>query len=419
MTHPKTILPVLFLLTLSVSVSAAENWPAFLGPNGDNHSPAVNLPETWSESENIVWKTAIRDFGWSSPVIWGNQMWMTAAPMDGLKMYAVCVDKNSGEIVHDILVFENPTTEDDELLINSFASCTPCVEEGRVYVHFGRYGTACLDTKTGEKIWERRDYQTTHFRGPGSSPILYKDMLVVHYDGGDSQYVVAFNKKTGKTAWKTDRSVNFGTLDDDLRKAYETPTIVKVDGKDQLITNGAEAGYGYDPQTGEEIWRVCYRGFSNTSRPVLAEEHILFNTGFGKANMLAVRLGGKGDVTDTHVAWELGRTVPLKPTVVFVDGHIYMMDDHGIFSCVDPADGEILWQTRFGGAFSSTPLYADGKLYCFDEGGKCYVLRLSPDEDKKEVVAVNTLDDGLYATPCAQDGTLFVRTKTYLYRIGK
>lgn len=403
---------------MAAQMAGAQDWPEFLGPGGNNHSTAKNVPVTWSETENVTWKTPLHDHGWSSPVICGEQVWMTAAPHSGLKMYAICVDKNTGKILHDILVFENETTEGDDLIgVNTFASCTPCVEPGRVYVHFGTYGTACLDTKTGKKIWQRRDLNIEHFRGPGSSPILYGDTLIVQFDGADKQFMTAFDKKTGKTVWQTTRSFDFGNMDPDIRKGYCTPIVVSVDGKDQLVNVGAQAAYGYDAKTGEEIWRVRFNGFSNASRPVNAGEFFLLNTGYGRANLLAVRPGGKGDVSETHIAWQLTKAVPLKPTPMVIGGVIYMMDDRGIFSCVSLEDGELLWQKRIGGNFSATPLYADGKLYCFDEEGKCHVLKPAADEDEADFLAVNQLDAGALATPCAQDGVLFVRTKTHLYRI--
>ncbi len=420
MTKKFTWILVALLAACSIHHAEAQNWPEFLGKNGDNHSPAKNLPVMWSETENVTWKTPLHDHGWSSPVIFGDQIWMTAAPNDGLKMYAICVDKVSGEILHDILVFENETTEEDDLIgVNTFASCTPCVEQGRVYVHFGTYGTACLDTKTGKKIWQRRDLNIQHLRGPGSSPILYGDTLIVQYDGADKQFVTAFDKKTGKTVWQTDRSVDFGNMDPDLRKAYCTPIIVKVDGLDQMVSVGAQAAYGYDPKTGAEIWRVRFNGFSNAARPVSAGEVVLLVTGYARGNLLAVKPDGKGDVSETHIAWQQTKAVPLKPTGIVVGRAVYLVDDRGIFSCMALEDGELLWQSRLGGNFSATPLYADEKLYCFDEEGKCHILLPSADEDEKTFLPVNELDAGALASPCAQDGVLFVRTKTHLYRIEK
>src|SRR5579872_938069 len=166
-------------LSLLGGVAAAgENWPNFLGPTNDNHSDARDLPLTWSETENVVWKTPIHDSGWSSPVIWGDQIWLTTATDDGRKSYAICVDRNGGKIVHDLLLFENAEPENTRQY-NSFASCTPAIEAGRVYIHFGSFGTACLDTRTAEVLWSRRDLPCRHFRGPASSPILFENLMIV------------------------------------------------------------------------------------------------------------------------------------------------------------------------------------------------------------------------------------------------
>ena len=205
MRHTTTLWTILFSL-LSPSLFAGDNWAEFRGPQGSGISQAKGLPTKWSETENIVWKTPIHGKGWSSPVVWGNQIWLTTATVDGKKMSAICLDAASGKIVHDLLLFENaeprfchPT--------NSYASPTPVIEEGRIYCHFGSYGTACLDTKSGKTLWTRRDLESDDFRGPGSSPILFEDLLVVNYDGVDLQFVVAFNKKTSDTVWQKKRNI--------------------------------------------------------------------------------------------------------------------------------------------------------------------------------------------------------------------
>src|SRR5689334_22957571 len=197
--------PAVLLTTLALVVAAlgGDNWPRFRGPDGDGHSDAKKLPLTWSETQNVVWKTSIHDRGWSSPVVWGDQVWLTTATEKGREMYAVCLDRATGKVVHDIKVFEVPNPDPLGNPMNTYASPTPVIEEGRVYVHFGSYGTACLDTKTGKRLWERRDLTCNHWRGPASSPILYRDLLILTFDGYDVQYLAALDKATGKTVWKT------------------------------------------------------------------------------------------------------------------------------------------------------------------------------------------------------------------------
>ncbi len=252
---------------LVVAFAAQGEWPQFRGPRGDGHSDARGIPREWSESKNIRWKVPVHGRGWSSPVIWGRQIWMTTATPEGKELFAVCVDRETGKIVHDVNVFdvENPPYINP---MNSYASPTPVVEEGRLYVSFGSMGTACLDTATAKTIWTRRDFPCDHYRGPGSSPFVYGDLLIVHFDGYDFQYVVALDKKTGRTVWKTDRSIDYGTDDGDFKKAFCTPIVIEAGGKPQLISPGSRAAIAYEPLTGKEIWRVRFHSFSSTARGI-------------------------------------------------------------------------------------------------------------------------------------------------------
>lgn len=405
---------VAFLALTGETLFADEpSWPQFHGPNADSIVADADVPLTWSEDENIAWKTAIHDFGWSSPVILGDQIWCTTANETGTEMSVICIDRESGDIVHDILLF-NDQEPTDTLLTNSFASPTPCVEEGRVYVHFGTYGTACLDSETGETIWERRDLNCEHLRGPGSSPLLDGDLLYLPFDGADVQYVIALDKNTGETIWKTDRSTDFGDMDGDLRKAYDTPLMIEVNGRRQLVCIGAQAAFAYDPADGSEIWRVLYRGYSNAARPVFDGTRVYISTGFGKASLMAVRPEGQGDVTETHVDWVVPRGIPLKPTPLALDGRLYCCGDDGIFSCLDAETGEAIWQKRLKDKFSATPLIIGDRVYCMGERGTTFVLQTG---DEGVILAENVLDEGCMASPAVVGDELYVRTRTHLYRI--
>ena len=395
------------------SAWAGENWPQLLGPQGDGHAESKDLPIKWSETENVVWKTPIHGKGWSSPVVWGNQIWMCTAPADGKQMFGVCVDKNSGKVVYDLKLFDvaEPQFCHD---LNSQASCTPVIEEGRVYLHFGAYGTACVDTATGKTLWSRNDLPCNHYRGPGSSPILAGDLLIVHYDGFDFQYVQAFDKHTGKTVWKKDRNIDYGTDNGDIYKAYSTPTLITVNDREQLISTTSKAVLAYEPKTGEEIWRVRYKGFSATARPLYANGLLFINTGFSKADLLAVLPNGTGDVTETHVVWTTSKSVPSKPSQLLFDDLLFMIHDGGVASCLEAKTGELVWSQRLGGNFSSSPLYAAGRLYCFSQEGVCTVLAASREYS---VLSTNTLSDGFMASPAASGSALILRTRTHLYRI--
>ena len=214
----KTLILAAAACALPLSLRADTNWPEFQGPRANNQSDATDLPTTWSETENVQWKTPIHGRGWSSPVIWGNQIWMCTATEDGKEMSGICVALDTGKIVYDLKLFHNAEPRFCHSM-NSYASCTPAIEAGRVYLHFGSYGTACVDTGSGKTIWTRRDLPCDHWRGPGSSPILFEDLLIVHFDGYDYQYIVALNKETGETVWKKDRNIDFQTDNGDFKKA--------------------------------------------------------------------------------------------------------------------------------------------------------------------------------------------------------
>jgi outer membrane protein assembly factor BamB len=391
-----------------------ENWPEFRGPRGDGSSDAVGLPLRWGENENVKWKTPIHDRGWSSPVVWGNQVWMTTATADGKRLYAVCVARDSGKIVHDILVFDDHKPEWIHSL-NSYASPTPVVEAGRVYVHFGTYGTACLDSASGQEIWTRRDLHCNHFRGPGSSPALVDNLLFLHFDGFDVQYVVALDKQSGKTAWKVDRSTDFAAADGDLRKAFSTPLVIGPSGQQQLISAGSRAAMAYDPQTGKELWKVNYPiGFSTTSRPLLAAGMVVVSTGSGRSELWALRPDGRGDVTKSHVAWKVAKAMPFKTSPTLADGLLFTVNDGGIATCIEARSGEIVWQQRLDGQYSASPLAAEGRVYFFSHEGKTTVIEAG--RTYKEL-AVNTLPGGFMASPAVSGKALFLRTTTHLYRI--
>src|SRR5213078_4408016 len=240
---------------------ASDDWPQFRGPNGDGRSDSMDLPLTWSESENVKWKTAIHGRAWSSPVIMGDKVWLTTATEDGGELFVVCVDRGTGKILRDEKIFE---VEKPQFChqFNSYASPTPVVEPGHVYVTFGSQGTACLDSKTGKVLWERRDFVCNHYRGAGSSPIIYKDKILMNFDGSDHQFVVALDKNTGKTAWQTERSIDYKDLtpagkpeaEGDWRKAFSTPVVADFGHGPEMLSLGSKAIYGYNPDSGKELW---------------------------------------------------------------------------------------------------------------------------------------------------------------------
>ncbi|MGA2500378.1 MAG: PQQ-binding-like beta-propeller repeat protein, partial [Tepidisphaeraceae bacterium] len=276
-------------------LAARADWPEFRGPWGDGHVSApgdnnpIGLPLRWSETENIKWKTEIPYKGWSTPVVMGGQVWLTTATPDGHGFFAICVDAATGKILYNEQLFRTDNPEPLGNNVNCYAAPSPAIEPGRVYVHFGVYGTACLDTATKKVLWQRQDLPCRHFRGPASSLILFENLLIVTMDGVDVQYLVALDKQTGKTVWKTDRSVVFNDAEGfqgfakegDLRKAHSTPLIVHIDGQPQMFSPGAKAAYAYDPRTGKELWKVHYIAWSAAPRPLYSQGLALMITGLG------------------------------------------------------------------------------------------------------------------------------------------
>ncbi len=413
--------------------SALADWPRFRGPTGDGLYPPRadgkphGFPTTWSEDDNIVWKTPVEGRAWSSPVIMGDQIWMTNATEDGLKMFAVCLDKATGKKIHDLLLFENKDPEALSNNVNGYGSCTPTIDEERVYIHFGSYGTAALDRTTGKVVWQRRDLPCQHFRGPGSSVVLYKDTLILTMDGVDVQYLTALNKKTGETVWRTDRTTDFGDVeaggkirgDGDFRKAYTTPNFVTIEGRVHLVSAGAKAAYGYDADSGKELWKITYNEYSTAASPIFVGNNMaIINTGFGKSHLLGVRLDGnlKGDVTGSHIEWDIFKRIPPLSSPVVADGKIYTTSDLGILSRIDAASGEIEDHLALNARFASSGILADGLLYFTSEEGDTKVIKPGAE---MEVIATNTLDDGFMASPALDGNSLYLRTRSHVYRIGK
>jgi outer membrane protein assembly factor BamB len=398
----------------AVGTTRGENWPEFRGPHGDGHAEASGLPVRWSEQENVRWKTPIHGKGWSSPVVWGDQIWLTTAPKDGTQRFAVCVDRRTGKILHDIKVFDDPKPAFC-IDFNSYASPTPAIEEGRVYVHFGSCGTACLDTATGKILWERRDLPCDHWRGPGSSPALYKDLLFIHFDGYDRQYIVALNKKTGKTAWRKDRDIDYGTDNGDQKKAYGTPSVITVAGKPQLVSSAAVATLAYDPLTGAELWKVYHGGMNAASRPVFAKGNVLVCSADGGLGLVAVRPDGKGDLTRTNISWQQKKGAPNRSSLLQLGGLLYMVNDPGLMSCVEAQTGRLIWQEHLRGRqFIASPV-SDGKhIYVFNRDGGGFVVEAGR---TFKLLATNKLDEGCMASPAIAGKTLIVRTLEHLYCI--
>jgi outer membrane protein assembly factor BamB len=414
----KHLLVAVGALLAASGLCVAEDWTEFRGPSGTGHATAENLPLEWSETHGVAWKTPIHGRGWSSPVVLGDQVWLTTATPDGKRLSALALDRESGRVLFDQVIFEVAEPE-DTAQYNSFASPTPVIEAGRVYLHFGSYGTAALDTSSFEVAWARRDLPCNHWRGPASSPILHGELLIVHFDGYDHQYAMAFDKRTGRTVWKARRSHDFGTDDGDMMKGFATPIAIRAGGREQLISPAAKAVVSLDPATGRELWRVRYPEHSAATRPLFGHGLVYLSTGFGRAQLLAIRPDGLGDVTDTHVVWKAFKGIGRKPSPLLVDDLIYTVSDSaGIVTSLDARTGEEVWQARVGGErHSASPLYAEGRIYVFAEDGSAAALR--PGRSHHELGRGALGEGGVMATPAIAGDSFFVRTESHLYRIAK
>lgn len=425
-----------FAAALWITFAAqAADWPQWRGPDGQGHAPAKGLPLHWGESSNVTWKTEIPGRGWSSPVIQGRQIWLTTAletlakPEDAqrrlktntgdqpltlleqVELRAVCLDRETGKLLRDVLLL---TVREPQWVhqLNSYASPTPVIENGRLYGHFGALGTACADTRTGKVIWTNRELAVMHENGPGSSPVLWKNLLIFHMDGSDAQFAAALDKRTGKLVWKTVRSGEMRP-NGQQRKSYGTPLVLDVNGKEQLISPATDWVYGYDPATGKELWKVPYGqlGFSLTPRPVAGHGMLFMATGFGRGQILAIRYAS---MAQPEIVWRFNKGSPTIPSPLLVGDELYFVNDGGIFTCLDAHTGREIYRERLGGNHNTAPLFADGRIFVFSREGVTSVIKPGK---QFEVLAKNELPGKIMASPAAVDHALFIRTDTAIYRI--
>ncbi|EMI20488.1 Pyrrolo-quinoline quinone [Rhodopirellula maiorica SM1] len=406
------VVVVLFtsFVCLRTSVAEVPTWPEFRGGHGDGHADAADLPVAIDASV-VQWETPIQGKAWSSPVVWGDQIWLTTASEDGKQMSVVCVDRATGSVKHNVVVIENKTPEFCHPM-NSYASPTPAIESGRLYAHFGSYGTVCVDTSDASVLWQRHDLKCDHFRGPASSPILHDGKLFVAYDGVDVQFVVAFDKNTGETVWQSKREIDYGTDVGDRMKAYGTAEVIQVGGQEQLVYPSAVATIAYDPQTGDPLWTVYHDGMNASARPIYVDGLVLITNGMG--GVVAVRPDGKGNVTKSHVVWTSSKSVAKKSSPIVVDGLIYMITDDGIATCRELEDGKMVWQKRVGGSYAASPIYASGRIYLFSIEGAITTLQAGREY---EILAETELGDGFMASPAVVGDQLILRSKSALYSI--
>ncbi len=405
-----------------------DDWPQFRGPTGNGISLATNVPLTWSPTQNVKWKSAVPGRGRSSPVLLGERIWLTTAVETNVRTFAAGPDRmqQAERVVIGVACLERATGKQlyyKELFrvdhppainaLNSYATPTPVVESGRLYCDFGTFGTACLDSDSGEVRWKRQ-LPLEHYQGPGSSPALYRNLLILVRDGTDQQYITALNKETGETVWKSDRPP-FRTPVRMFRKSFSTPLVFEADGRVQMVVPGAQWFVSYEPETGKEIWRVDNgKGETVAPRPVYGEGLVYLSTGMfgGKAQLWAIRADGRGDVTKTHVAWKLPNSIGYMPSPLLVGRELYLLNDDGFVACIDALRGDILGRVRAGGNYAASPTYVAGRIYCFSREGKTVVLNANRE---LAVLAENQLDGPVFASPAFSNSAIYLRTDTDLY----
>jgi outer membrane protein assembly factor BamB len=414
-------LAVLFTLQLSLFAPAlrAEDWPEFRGPTKQGISAATGLPVKWSKTQNIAWKAELPGRAWSSPIVIGDRIFLTNAvggkdstdPHDTFSLRVLALNAADGRVLWDTEVFrvESPHTQGIHGK-NSYASPTPAYEAGRIYAHFGHFGTACVD-ESGKVVWRSQKLAYAPVHGNGGCPVVVDDLLIFSADAAAAPFVAALDKDSGDVKWRVAR-------ESDAKKkfSFSTPLVIEANGEKQIISAGSNVVSALNPKNGREIWRVRYDGYSVVPRPVFGHGLIFLSTGYDNAVALAIRPDGRGDVTDTHVAWTLNKGAPLTPSMLLVGEDLYMVADQGIVSCVDAKSGKVKWQDRVARATSASPIYADGKIYIQDEQGVGYVLKPGR---RLDLLAKNELGDKSLASPAVWGNKLLIRTQSALWCVGK
>ena len=417
------ILIIYFLNALLFSsLSQANDWPRFRGPTEDGHAKVKSIPLKWSATANVKWKVPVPGKGWSSPVLSDGRVYLTTAYAQGdnqdaagvkRELRVLCFDAENGKTVWDTKVFDQKASSRPIHQKNSHASPTPIIENGKVYVHFGHMGTACLDLK-GEIVWANKELGYNPVHGNGGTPIVVGDLLIFSADAGTDPFIVALYKKNGKVAWKKPRS----ETPQSRKFSFSTPTLINMGGRSQIISPASGAVFSYDPKTGEELWSVNYGGWSVIPKPGVYKNMIFVGTGYERAHLLGIRVDekSKGNVTDSHIEWEITKRAPNTPSFMIVDDLLYFISDGGIATCVDPMTGEVIWQERAAGPMSASPVHSNGKIYFLDEQGKSTVIRAGR---KFEVLATNSINERTLASYAIGEGAIYIRSLNNLYRIGK
>lgn len=395
-------------LLVAANFAFADNWPQFRGPGSQGISLETNLPVKWDATTNVRWKTRLPGPGHSSPVIWGNRIFLTAYNQEKKQLLVLALDKATGKIL-----WERPVQADrieQYHPTNAPASPTPTTDGKNLYVYFGSSGLIAFDFN-GNKIWENRFGPFPNEWGTASSPILYNDMLLVNVDTDAEDFLLAVNKNTGRNLWKTSRS--------DVNRSWPTPVIWKALGRDEIVVSGSGRVKAYNPKDGSELWSVDGLTRWVTPTPVMAHGLLyVASNGPGGQIIMAIRPGGRGNVTSSHVAWRYDKSAPYSSSPVIVGDYIYSIKNGGIMTCLNAKTGEVVWQERVParGAYYASLLAADGKIYALSEDGEATVVAAKP---TYELLSFNKMNERTMATPSISGGQIFIRSDDNLFCIGK
>lgn len=392
----------------------AENWTRFRGENGQGHSSETNLPLNWSATENVRWKTPIPGEGWSSPIVYEDRVFVTTASEGGASCRVLAIDREEGKILWDREVHRQ--VPGPKRAQNSYATPTPVTDGERVYAVFSDGVVVAVDF-SGDEVWKNSEVDFHSLHGLGASPILIGDLLVMPYDGSsreeatvgwkqpwDQAVVMAFDKLTGEVRWRGRRGKS--------RVGHVTPIV--ADEGDQIISAGGDRVQGFDVASGERLWSVYSQGEGVTPSPVVGDGVLFTSSGFEAPTIRAIQLGGRGDVTDTHIAWEQRRGVPALASPLLVSPYLYTISRENILHCLEQATGEIVWLKRLAGDYWASPVYADGRIYLLSEDGVTLVLQPG---DKYEEITRNSLGEKCLASMAVSDGRFFIRGVDHLYCI--
>jgi outer membrane protein assembly factor BamB len=417
--HTKTLFASLLVTLFLTGNVRAENWPQFRGPSGRGMSNETDIPLNWSSTQNIAWKTDIPGEGWSSPVVWDDRVFLTTATEEGVSCRAICIDRRTGRILWNTeVVRQTPRKKRRE---NSYASPTPVIDGEQVYVVFGDGSVAALDMD-GRVLWTNREVKFYSHHGLGASPILDSDLLIMPFDGssdGDNNRVgwkipwdkgvlMAYDSQTGQVAWRGRRGLS--------RLSHVTPVVLGTGNSRRILSNAGDVVQAFDPVEGKRLWSIYSKGEGVTPSLTIGDGLIFTASGFEEPTIRAIRPGGRGDVTKTHIAWEQKKGVPTLASLLYLKPHLYAITAEGVVTCFLGTTGKMVSQNRVGGKHWASPIYADGHIYFVNEDGLTTVIKASP---KFEIVARNAILEHTQATPAISQGQIFLRTAGRLYCIGK